>query len=219
MWSKFHFIRHCICIDLKQYILNSRNAENSIQFLYSVLLVFVPVCWLHLRKIVVSCSFICKKILSRESRKCKQHQGTIIYFLCHDRLLLNARTKLRKTRWNFPNDVQAPTGDRWNMANINNKVNNIRYDDMEQCTLCLVTILLFAALKAEENSLKSTVHGMHHRVSLFNKFKGYFGEYYRALLYCAFTLVQQSVQNLSRNILAWNSFDHIHAGYVVTCFW
>lgn len=73
---------------------------------------------------------------------------------------------------------------------------------MEQCTLCLVTILLFAALKAEENSLKSTVHDMHHRVSLFNKFKGYFGEYYRALLYCAFTLVQQSVQNLSRNILA-----------------
>lgn len=46
---------------------------------------------------------------------------------------------------------------------------------MEQCTLRLVTTLLFVALKAEENSLKSTVHGVHHRehLSLFNKFKGY----------------------------------------------
>lgn len=123
--------------------------------LYSVLLVFVPVCWLHLRKIVVSRCFICKKILSRESRKCKQHQGTIIYFLRRDRLLLNARTKLLKTRWIFPNDVQLPVGDRWNMANVNNKVNNIRYDNMEQCTLRLVTTLLFAALKAGENFLKS----------------------------------------------------------------
>lgn len=63
---------------------------------------------------------------------------------------------------------------------------------MEQCTFRLVTTLLFAALKAEENSLNSTVHGVHHRVhlSLFNKFKGYFGEYCHALLYCAITLVQ-----------------------------
>lgn len=150
--------------------------------------------------------FIRGKILSKESPKPKHRRGTVIYFLIRDRSLSSAWTKCYSPGSTDETStarfaVRVPLGKRWNIAKVNNKANNVRYDNSGLPDLSVPRNVnnRRKSYKIKQNLF--TIRSVNaSSPSIFDKFKGYFDKRSRALSYRAITLsARWSVQNLSND--------------------